>query len=187
MSVVPWPDHLLTLDEWDALPEDNSRHYELIEGTLSVTPRPAPLHQWAIARLSGQLNRQLPDDLVALQEVEVLVEAVHPATVRPPDIVVTSARHLSGSSPRLRVTDVLLAVEVISPGSRRTDQVTKFAEYAEAGIEHYWLVDLDAPVTISAYRLVDGEYEVVADTEQAFTLSEPVPLEVDPRQLTTRR
>jgi hypothetical protein len=35
MSVSPWPDHLLSLDEWVALPEDNTRHFELVEGMNS--------------------------------------------------------------------------------------------------------------------------------------------------------
>jgi hypothetical protein len=38
MRVMPGPDHLLTLAEWDALPEDTSRHYELAEGVLVGRP-----------------------------------------------------------------------------------------------------------------------------------------------------
>ncbi len=31
---------LLSIEDWDALPEDNSAHIELQEGVLIVTPRP---------------------------------------------------------------------------------------------------------------------------------------------------
>jgi hypothetical protein len=37
---------------------------------------------------------------------------------------------------------VLVAIEVVSPGSRRMDTVTKRSEYVEAEIEHYWIVEL---------------------------------------------
>jgi hypothetical protein len=43
MTVAPWPDHLLTIEEeWDELPEDTYRHAELVDGVLVVTPTPAP-------------------------------------------------------------------------------------------------------------------------------------------------
>uniref|UniRef100_UPI000A61DBCC Uma2 family endonuclease n=1 Tax=Nocardia anaemiae TaxID=263910 RepID=UPI000A61DBCC len=46
---------------------------------------------------------------------------------------------------------------------KRTDRVTKLFEYAEVGIEHYWLIDLDDPVSLTAYRLIDGDYELVGE------------------------
>ncbi|MFW6087575.1 MAG: Uma2 family endonuclease [Myxococcota bacterium] len=39
-----------------------------------------------------------------------------------------------------------LAVEVISPTSRRYDRVTKLAWYASIGVPEYWLVDRDARI-----------------------------------------
>ena len=64
----------------------------------------------------------------------------------------------------LTAADVLLAVEILSPGSRRTDRVIKRAEYAATGILHYWIVDLDGP-SAEVLTLVDGAYEgpTVAD------------------------
>jgi Uma2 family endonuclease len=45
------------------------------------------------------------------------------------------------------------------------DTVTKRAVYAEAGVEHYWLVDTTRPEPwFTALRLVDGRYETVLDT-----------------------
>lgn len=38
------PGSLMTLDEWVALPEDNTYQYELQEGVLLVSPRPTPQH-----------------------------------------------------------------------------------------------------------------------------------------------
>ncbi|OHU98986.1 hypothetical protein BKN37_19890 [Mycobacterium talmoniae] len=92
-----------------------------------------------------------------------------------------------GSPRRLHGPEVLVAIEVISPGSRRTDTVTKRSEYAEAGIEHYWIVDLGPPVTLTALRLAGtiGYQESPAVTG-SFTTSAPVPLRLDLDGLTAR-
>jgi Putative restriction endonuclease len=61
---------------------------------------------------------------------------------------------------RLDAPDVLVAIEVASPGSRRTDAVTKRSECAEATIEHYWIAEFGPPTG-------------------TFTTSAPVPLRLD--------
>ncbi|WP_318531875.1 Uma2 family endonuclease [Amycolatopsis eburnea] len=82
----------------------------------------------------------------------------------------------------------LHAVEVLSEGTRRTDQVTKFSEYAEAGIEHYWIVDLDSPVSLITYRLIDGDYENFGEFSGVAELDfAGTPLTIDLDALTTRR
>ncbi|WP_280299685.1 Uma2 family endonuclease [Nocardia neocaledoniensis] len=158
---APWPDHLLTLADWDSLAEDNSRMYELVEGVLIVSPRPTSLHQRVIKRLAWQLEPQLAAEWEVLGEVEVVIDRSPPPTVRVPDLCVVPA--VSEAVPRWEADEVTLAVEVLSPGTRRTDRITKFAEYAEAGIEHYWIIDLEAPVSLTAYRLAGEHYEVVVD------------------------
>lgn len=175
---MPWPDHLLSLDEWDALPEDNSRRYEVAEGVLEVSPRPAPKHQRAEKILVSQLDSQLPGDREALAEVEITI-SVDPLLVRVPDIVVVPKVIADSEAVRCAPSDVELAVEIISPGSGRKDRITKFAEYADAGIKRYWIVDLDKPVTISAYVLVDGEYEVVGEASDYLVVDEPAPMTID--------
>jgi len=40
MTAAPWPDHLLTLDEWNGLPEDSFRRCELAQ-----PPSTDPLHK----------------------------------------------------------------------------------------------------------------------------------------------
>ena len=55
-----------------------------------------------------------------------------------------------------------LAVEILSPGTRKTDEVTKRRVYERWGIGEYWVVDpeLDA---VKIYRLRDGKCERVAE------------------------
>jgi Uma2 family endonuclease len=176
MTSVHLP-RLLTLEDWDALPEDNSAHFELQEGVLIVTPRPLRPHARAVFRIAKQLDDQLPDDVEAIIEFEVCVDAADPPTVRIPDVVVTPK---VGSERRLDGSDVLVAIEVVSPGSKRTDTVTKRSEYAEAGIEHYWIVELGPPVTLTAlHRAGEFGYQESPTVTGTFTSSVPVPMHLD--------
>lgn len=188
MSALPWPDHLVTFDEWKALPEDNQFRVEVVEGVLIVSPRPLSLHQRAISRLCNRLDEQLPTRFSALAEVEVVITASPLLTVRIPDVVVVGTELADNNSARYKPSDLSLAVEVLSKGSVRTDKVTKFAEYAEEGVANYWIVDLDAPVSLLRYHLIGGEYELFGEHTGTVTVEldgNPITLDLD--ALVTRR
>ncbi len=48
------------------------------------------------------------------------------------------------------VRDLLLAVEVLSPSSRRRDVGDKLTAYRDAGVPSYWVVDPDRPAAAGA-------------------------------------
>ncbi|WP_280357272.1 Uma2 family endonuclease [Nocardia otitidiscaviarum] len=171
MNVASWPDRLLTLDDWIALPHENNRWYELVEGVLVVSPRPMSRHQRAMWRLAAQLEPQLPTDQGVLTEVELVIEPGTPPTVRVPDVLVIPTSRIAANLPRWEPADVLLTVEILSDGSRRTDRVTKFAEYAEVGIPHYWLIDLDEPSRLTAFQLIGEHYESAGEYSGRATLA----------------
>ena len=52
---------------------------------------------------------------------------------------------------------LVLAVEVLSPSTRRKDQLLKRSKYQDAGVASYWIVDPTEP-SILALDLVDGTY-----------------------------
>jgi Uma2 family endonuclease len=183
-SAVSWPpDHLLSLAEWDALPEDNSRRYELVGGILLVSPRPISDHQWVVRSLIYEFCEQLPADFGALPDTEVVLFTGFPPTVRAPDVLIIPRAVAKTNPSRYQAEDVSLAVEVMSPGSRRTDRVFKLNEYAEAGIPNYWIIDLVQPATITAFELVDREYKLVVETSTTLSVTAPVPLTVDVQAL----
>ena len=70
----------------------------------------------------------------------------------------------------LSAADLLLAVEIISPGSEAIDQVVKVAEYAAAGIPRYWTVARDAAHTVTMYRLGADGYARAAQLPLAWLL-----------------
>ncbi|NUT52656.1 MAG: Uma2 family endonuclease [Saccharothrix sp.] len=179
MSAMPWPNHLLTLEEWDALPEDELHHVELVEGVLVVAPKPAPKHQLATMRLGTWLNEQLPSDAVAVPDVDVLIDPTPPITMRAPDMVVVPTARFDEHPKRFDPDDVLLAIEIVSPGTGRVDRVVKPIEYADVGIPHYWLVELDEPITLTAFTLVDGSFEKVAEGTGKVEVLSPYPVVLD--------
>ncbi|MGH3628264.1 MAG: Uma2 family endonuclease [Sciscionella sp.] len=179
MTAITWPDHLLSLEDWATLPEDTSRCYELVEGNLQVCPRPVFAHQVALSELGYQLRGQLPSGHRAIPEVEVVVFDTWPPTIRVPDLVVVPTALARSNPARCAASDVLQVVEVLSPGSVRTDRIAKFAEYADAGIEYYWLVDLVPPVTLTAHQLIDGEYQIIGEGSDVMELESPFPVTID--------
>ena len=71
---------------------------------------------------------------------------LRPGTVTQPDVfVIPKETTIAGD--RMEWSDVkslLLAVEILSPSSLRTDRVTKRDFYLANGVEEYWIVDIDA-------------------------------------------
>jgi Uma2 family endonuclease len=175
----------LTVADFVALPEDTDRGYELQEGALVVSAKPVAAHQRGLGRLFAQLDAQAPAEYAVVLDVSVdlqLVPPEQPGTVRAPDLVVTTTAaydRVSGGG-AFRADEVLLAVEIKSPSTRRTDTVVKHAEYADAGIGHYWIVDLDDGPSLTACHL-GGEFGYV-DAEPAkgvFETGTPFPARVD--------
>ena len=148
---LTWPNRQLTLEEWAALPAAEGVRLELVEGLVVMAPMPLSWHQKAAMRIGYRLDEQLPADLTALTEVEVVLVR-EPATVRIPDVMVTGTSLYETNPPRYSATDVLLVVEILSDGTRRVDRMVTFAEYAEAGIPQYWIVDVGSPCTLLCLR-----------------------------------
>jgi Uncharacterized protein conserved in cyanobacteria len=176
---MPIPRGLMTLEEYDALPEDNSAHYELQEGVLVVSPRAIRKHQAALLMLAMQIHRQLPPGWQVLIDFEVVVRAEEPVILRAPDLVVVP---VGGPQKRVPASEVRLAVEIISPGSRNVDTQLKSFEYAEAGIPHYWLVDLDPPaasITVFGHGAPGDGYMESLTASGVLAVEEPFGLRVD--------
>jgi Uma2 family endonuclease len=86
---------------------------------------------------------------------------LYEGTVRQPDVLFIREEN------RGRITRQGLdgppdwVAEVISAGTRETDEVAKLADYARAGVPEYWLVD-PADQTIRVYTLHEGAYRLAA-------------------------
>jgi Uma2 family endonuclease len=107
---------------------------------LLVSPAPSGRHQRIVAHLHLALAPWVSRQ--HLGEVRLGPGAVRltPETYFEPDLFVIPA--VAGRRPRADapVTRLLLAVEVLSPGSVRHDRVTKRKVFQRHGVE-YWVVD----------------------------------------------
>jgi len=180
MTALPQPGHLLTVAEYAQLGENETGYTELLEGRVLVSPSPSPTHNVASGELREQLKPQLPDHLEVIQDIDVDLELVpsnQPGFSRRPDLVIVeraARQRVDALGGVIRASEVLVVIEIVSPGSRRTDHVTKRGEYADAGIPHYWIVDLDEPVTLLACHLA-GEfgYQDPGAVGGVFSTAEP--------------
>jgi Uma2 family endonuclease len=174
MTASPQRLELLSLDQWCALGEDTSVRCELQEGVLIVSPKAMLRHQRAISRLLVQLSAQVSADLCVTTEPAVVIDPATPATVRIPDLVIERDRDTG----MLSAGDVIVIVEILSPGTRRTDLVMKRHEYAEVAIPHHWIIDLDGGPSAEVLALVDGAYRGTV-VSGVFRTTVPFDLRID--------
>ncbi len=145
----PW-----TFDDLDQLP-DNGWRYEVVDGSLLMTPPPTDFHQAVGRRLFLQLVRQAPPEWEPVYEVAFRVRT----DGRVPDLAVFPAgMPVRPRKVAYQASDFALLIEVVSPSTRGMDRVLRPAEYAAAGVPFYWRVETEPAVEVFAYELVDGAY-----------------------------
>lgn len=146
----------LTLEEYLSLPEDTRA--EIVDGVLRPMVRSSKRAREVQSVLAHLLRRQKPRELRVAEE-EVVVFQATPPGARIPDVVVFRATaDPAGETNHTPARDVLLAVEVVSPGTQTADRYEKPGEYARNRIPAFWRVELDPSISVTVYRLVDGVY-----------------------------
>ncbi len=149
-----------TVEEVLALPNDGNR-YELVHGELLVTPAPRGRHQYVVGEIFAALHQYL------LQHRGIARVVLSPADISwaedvlvQPDVFVVPLEEISEEWPSIRT--LLLAVEVLSPSTARSDRVVKRAVYQEHGVPTYWIVDPDATV-VEVWHPDDQRPEIVTE------------------------
>lgn len=160
----------------ESLPEDGHR-YEILRGTLIMTPPAHGHHQIRSFGLARLLHGAAPPGWRAVPELGVRV----PNGNFVPDIVVLRPRTTVGVWHES--ADVGLVVEVASPSTSPFDRHIKMQVYAEAGIPSYWRVERDG--TLIVHELDGAEYATVATVPpgETWTAERPFPVTVDPAAL----
>jgi Uma2 family endonuclease len=170
MPAIPHP--VTTLDEFFALPEDNARRHELLDGVYVVSPPPSFRHQRAVMTLYHRLAPAidtLPDVILFPVPGDIVLGA---RTVVEPDLFVIP----KPPSVDIHWRDVarpLLVIEILSPSTAARDRLVKRRLYQQAGIPEYWIVDLDARL-MERWRHGDERPEILSET-LSWQLSESSP------------
>jgi Uma2 family endonuclease len=140
--------------------EDRSIRYEFADGELLVTPAPGGYHQRIILALYDLIAPYVRDHALGEVRLGPSPVALVERTIFQPDLYVVPS--VDGKRPRadLPVTKSLLVVEVLSPGSRRHDRLTKRPYYQRGGVPEYWIVDQEAEV-VERWRPADARPEML--------------------------
>jgi Uma2 family endonuclease len=171
----------LSVADYEALPEEVCRRIEIVDGAIVVNAAPRRPHQTIVRRLTNVLETASGSALAVDFDIDLRLRDV-PLLNRRPDIVVYDSS--LDSDAVLRPQHCLLLVEVMLPGSLTADQIDKPAEYASAGIAHFWRVEnVDNPgaLTIFHYRLdpTTGTYVSVGASVDKLVISDPFDLSVN--------
>jgi Uma2 family endonuclease len=171
----------LSAEEYDALPEDICRRIEIVDGAIIVNAAPRRLHQDIRRRLASALEAACRPALAVSTDVDLRLRDI-PLLNRRPDAVLYDATLPDNAV--LRPQHCTLAVEVMSPGSVTTDQTDKPAEYAAAGIPHYWRLELDtarSALSVFCYRLdpTTASYASAGVHTGKLTVTDPIAITVD--------
>jgi Uma2 family endonuclease len=127
-----------TVADLDLLPDDGNR-YEVLAGTLLVTPSPGSAHQGVAARLSALFAAHILARRLVLFSPGVVTRP--PLTQLEPDLLVVPPRFAPGT-PWVEISEHWLAVEIVSRSSRVYDREFKRDAYLALGVREVWLVDV---------------------------------------------
>lgn len=168
----------LTCVDMETMPDDGHR-YELIDGTLVVTPAPIIRHEVATVGLLSVLRAARPAGL------SVLTAPVDfrrdPDIWLQPDLMVVEADQTAGA---YITRPPVLVAEIMSPSSRAMDLGSKRLTYARLGVPDYWIVDPDEP-SVLFLTLEAGDYREIGRVvgDEAYDATRPYPVTIVASQL----
>lgn len=176
-SLLRWsaPDGPWTEPDLHLFPQDGHR-YEIVDGSLHVTPPPDERHEAVVTAVVTTLRGAAPGGWWVCPRLGIEFGASNLV----PDVTVLRPRSsgASWSDP----ADVALVVEVETPASARYDRLLKPTLYAEAGIAGYWRIDPAEPRLTVFGRGTGGAYELdrVVLGAELVKLDTPYPIRVAP-------
>ena len=174
MRPEPTPSVKFTYEDFLHFPDDGKRH-EIIDGEHYVTPSPNTKHQRIATNLTVALGSYLkphPAGEVFVAPFDVVFSDFD--VVEPDLLYISRERRQILTSQHVRGAPDL-AVEILSSGTRRTDEGKKHRLYERFGVGEYWVVDPELD-TIGVYRRVHDAFVRVAElsAEHADVLTTPL-------------
>ena len=140
---MPSRERLVTVEEFARIPDDDHR-YELIEGRVVRMTPPGSRHAVLATRIASLLDQHVEAaGLGVVMTSGGFHLASRPDTVREPDVAFVRAERIppSGVPDGFWPGPADLAIEIRSPGDRRSEIAAKVNEYLERGVRLVWVVD----------------------------------------------
>lgn len=179
---------LLTEKQYEELPDHVRRSIEVIDNHVIFLHSGSVEHSRVARRLADAIERARPPApcISVSTEVDMHYAKRHQDaegnlfSFRRPDVTVHRCLERGAE---LDARSALIAIEIVSPGSERTDLVQKVAEYAREQVPVYLVVTLDDKLYVKhvqEYRLDWSKraYQLVAVHDSELELTDPFPFTV---------
>jgi len=162
-----------TYEHWLRFPTDGWK-YEIIDGVLYMSPPPTINHQEVSGELFARMRIFARDNkLGTVLEAPCGVRLPTQPVPVEPDILfvrrerrpIIAERYVEGAPD--------LVVEVLSRSNADYDRTTKYAQYEQAGVMEYWIVNY-WDETVAVYHLVDQRYQLTHTFHKGETATSQV-------------
>jgi len=156
--------------------------FELLDGEVLMMAPTTHWHDVAVKLLWSVLRQIAPRSVVIATEKGI--DLGH--TVLEPDVLVVTRAAVSSDSLVFQPSDVHLAVEVVSPGTKTKDRTLRPAQYAGAGIKCFWRVEneADAMVVYTFELLPEGIYAPTGVFHTRIKLDRPFDIDLEIPEVT---
>jgi len=177
-------DRPLTEAEWDALEDPEGGRYEVLDGTLVVSPSPDAEHNRYGEDLADQIRFALAEAGLALDvTIDVEWRVVEGGLVRQAprgDVVIGRI----DADRLIHLDPPTLVAELWDPASRPAVRDRKRVYWASTGLRHYWEIVVGDPTRLRVYDFATGPDPVMrAVDDDVLTVAEPFHLELTPNRV----
>ncbi|MFD7847414.1 Uma2 family endonuclease [Nocardia sp. NPDC059764] len=157
---------------------DPGFRFELEDGVAVMMASATRWHNRVQRHLAIAMESVCPAELSV--EVEQAVEITEDFAPVPGILVIDMAAALPEANVYPKAA-VHLAVEIVSPGTRRKDRMIRPMDYARAGIPYFWRIEAeDFEPTVYTFRLDDamGQYSPVDVHRKLLRTDQPFDMEI---------
>ena len=156
-------DTRLTYDDFLLFPDDGKRH-EIIDGVHFVTPSPTVRHQVLVGRLYYAIESHLRAHPAVGRVFFARLDVVFTKwDVVEPDLLFVAADQSEIIVEKNVQGAPALIIEVLSPGTRKTDEQIKRRLFERGGVREYWLVDPEHELLKVFRRHADESFPLDAE------------------------
>jgi Uma2 family endonuclease len=145
-------------DAYLDLTDGTNRRIELVDGRLEFLPMPTELHQALVAFLYHALLSFVTEADLGIVPYAPLRVRMPSGHYREPDVMFLRKENFRLRANRIwSGADSVMEIVSPDPKDRKTDFEDKLADYAQAGIAEYWIIDAERQNVI-VHRLDGNRY-----------------------------